>query len=91
MNKKLIYGLCAASFLMTACDYNEDNFPGFDQEPLTDVVYYEGEFTGKYPTEGYFSLVQGDEESGKATIEKALKCLRIPIRIVIRDHRQRLR
>jgi len=57
MNKKLIYGLCAASFLMTACDYNEDNFPGFDQEPLTDVVYYEGEFTGKYPTEGYFSLV----------------------------------
>ena len=37
MNKKLIYGLCAASFLMTACDYNEDNFPGFDQEPLTDV------------------------------------------------------
>lgn len=57
---------------MTACDYNEDNFPGFDQEPLTDVVYYEGEFTGKYPTEGYFSLVQGDEESGKATIEKAL-------------------
>lgn len=39
---------------------------------LTDVVYYEGEFTGKYPTEGYFSLVQGDEESGKATIEKAL-------------------
>ena len=50
MNKKLIYGLCAASFLMTACDYNEDNFPGFDQEPLTDVVYYEGEFTGKYPT-----------------------------------------
>lgn len=34
MNKKLIYGLCAASFLMTACDYNEDNFPGFDQENL---------------------------------------------------------
>lgn len=71
MNKKLIYGLCAASFLMTACDYNEDNFPGFDQEPLTDVVYYEGEFPGS-TTEGYFSLVQGDEESGKATIEKAL-------------------
>ena len=27
MNKKLIYGLCAASFLMTACDYNELKFP----------------------------------------------------------------
>ena len=39
---------------------------------IQEVVYYEGEFTGKYPTEGYFSLVQGDEESGKATIEKAL-------------------
>ena len=72
MNKKLIYSLCAASFLMTACDYNEDNFPGFDQEPLTDVIYYEGDFTGKYPAEGYFSLVQGDEEAGKATIEEAL-------------------
>ena len=72
MNKKYIYSLCAASFLMTACDYNEDNFPGFDQEPITDVVYYEGDFTGKYPTEGYFSLVQGDEHAGKATIEEAL-------------------
>ena len=72
MNKKYIYSLCAASFLMTACDYNEDNFPGFDQEPITDVVYYEGDFTGKYPTEGYFSLVQGDEDAGKATIEEAL-------------------
>ena len=72
MNKKLIYSLCAASFLMTACDYNEDNFPGFDQEPLADDIYYEGDFTGKYPAEGYFSLVQGDEEAGKATIEEAL-------------------
>lgn len=72
MNKKFIYSLCAASFLMTACDYNEDNFPGFDQEPITDVVYYEGDFTGKYPTEGYFTLVQGDEDAGKAEIEEAL-------------------
>lgn len=72
MNKKYIYTLCAAAFVMTSCDYNEDNFPGFDQNPATDVVYYEGDFTGKYPTEGYFSLVQGDEDAGKATIEKAL-------------------
>lgn len=72
MNKKSVYSLCAAAFLMTACDYNEDNFPGFDQEPHTDVVYYEGDFTGKYPAEGYFSLVQGDEDAGKATIEEAL-------------------
>ncbi len=72
MNKKLIYSLCAASLLMTACDYNEDNFPGFDQNPITNVVYYEGDFTGKYPTEGYFSVVQGNEDAGKAEIEKAL-------------------
>lgn len=72
MNKKYIYTLCAAAFVMTSCDYNEDNFPGFDEVPLTDVVHYEGDFTGKYPTEGYFSIVQGDEDAGKATIEKAL-------------------
>lgn len=59
MNKKLIYGLCAASFLMTACDYNEDNFPGFDQEPLTDVVYYEGEFTGEVPYRRLFQPCAG--------------------------------
>lgn len=72
MNKKSVYSLCAAAFLMTACDYNEDNFPGFDQEPHTDVVYYEGDFTGKYPVEGYFTLVQGNENAGKETIEEAL-------------------
>lgn len=31
MNKKFIYSLCAATFLMTGCDYNEDNFPGYDE------------------------------------------------------------
>ena len=73
MNKKLIYSLCAAAFLATSCDYNEDNFPGFDNNPVTDVIHYEGEYTGKYPAEGYFSLTQGNEEAGKATIEEALK------------------
>ena len=38
MNKKLIYSLCAATLLVTSCDYNEDNFPGFDNNPVTDVV-----------------------------------------------------
>ena len=75
MNKKLIYSLCAATLLVTSCDYNEDNFPGFDNNPVTDVVYYEGEYTGKYPAEGYFSLTQGDEETGKAVIETALVSL----------------
>ena len=73
MNKKFIYSLCAAAFLVTSCDYNEDNFPGFDNNPVTDVIHYEGEYTGKYPAEGYFSLTQGNEEAGKAAIETALK------------------
>lgn len=72
MNKKLIYSLCAVALLATSCDYNEDNFPGFDDNPVSNVIYHEGEFTGKYPSEGYFSLTQGDEVAGKAVIEKAL-------------------
>lgn len=31
MKKKLIYSLCAVAFLMTGCDYNEDNFPGYEE------------------------------------------------------------
>ncbi len=31
MNKKFIYSLCAATFLMMGCDYNEDNFPGYEE------------------------------------------------------------
>lgn len=57
MNKKIILGLFATALLWAGCDYNEDNFPGFDDNPLTDVIHYEGDFTGKYPSEGYFSLV----------------------------------
>ncbi len=75
MNKKIIYSLCMAALFITGCDYNEDNFPGFDDTPVTDVIYYEGEFTGKYPTEGYFSVVQGDEETGKTAIETALSTM----------------
>lgn len=64
--------MCASLLLLASCDYNEDNFPGFDDDPITDVIYYEGEFTGKYPAEGYFNLIQGNEEVGKAAIESAL-------------------
>ena len=85
MNKKLIYSLCAATLLVTSCDYNEDNFPGFDNNPVTDVVYYEGEYTGKYPAEGYFSLTQGDEETGRLLLKPLWSvCWKLPIRIAIR-------
>lgn len=75
MKKNILFSMCASLLLLASCDYNEDNFPGFDDNPITDVIYYEGEFTGKYPTEGYFSVTQGDEETGKAEIEKALSSM----------------
>ena len=45
----------ATVLLLAGCDYNEDNFPGFDDNPVKEVVVYEGDYTGKYPTEGYFT------------------------------------
>lgn len=55
MNKKVIFSLLAMMLLWASCDYNEDNFPGFDDNPVTDVVQFDGEFTGDYPSEGYFT------------------------------------
>lgn len=72
MNKKYLFSMIVSLLVLASCDYNEDNFEGFDNNPVTDVIYYEGEFTGKYPTEGYFSITQGKEEEGKKTIETAL-------------------
>lgn len=72
MNKKYLYSALASLFLLVSCDYNEDNFDGFDDNPVTDVIYYEGGFTGKYPDGGYFSLMQGNEAEGKKEIESAL-------------------
>lgn len=76
MNKKLTYGLCAATFFLAGCDYNEEHFPGFDEETnVTQVVNYEGDFTGSYPIEGYFTLRQTNESAeneDRATIESAL-------------------
>ena len=76
MNKKLTYSLCAAAFLLTGCDYNEDNFPGYmDEAQAEQIAYYEGDFVGSYPIEGYFTLNKGNEAAeaeDRATIEAAL-------------------
>ena len=76
MNKKLTYSLCAAAFLLAGCDYNEDNFPGYmDEAQAEQVAYYEGEFTGTYPAEGYFPLNVSNEAAeaeDRAAIESAL-------------------
>ena len=57
--KHLLYSLFATAALTVAgCDYNEDNFPGFDDNPLEEIAQYEGEFTGKYPEKGYVTVVK---------------------------------
>ena len=40
MKKHILLGTALASlFALGACDYNEDNFPGFDEkETITDVL-----------------------------------------------------
>ena len=54
MNKNIIFSLFAMLLLLAGCDYNEEHFPGFDDVTRTDVVHFEGEFTGSYPSDGYF-------------------------------------
>ena len=73
MNKKLTYSLCAAAFLLAGCDYNEDNFPGFDEDRISqDVVNYEGAFTGEYPSEGYFTVNPADGDAKYDKINQAI-------------------
>lgn len=55
MNKKMIFSLFALMLLLAGCDYNDKYFDGYDDNPIADIIQYEGEFTGKYPAEGYFS------------------------------------
>lgn len=64
MNRRFIYSLCAASFLLAGCDYNEENFPGYDEEyyptNVANIVYtltdadYEA-IGGDVATNKYFS------------------------------------
>ncbi|MFS2832499.1 hypothetical protein [Bacteroides uniformis] len=68
MNKNFIFSLFATMLLLAGCDYNEDNFPGFDDNPVEDVVMYEGDYTGKYPTDGYFT----NKEEVQTAVSKML-------------------
>ena len=64
MNRRFIYSLCAASLLLAGCDYNEENFPGYDEEyyptNVANIVYtltdadYEA-IGGDVATNKYFS------------------------------------
>lgn len=55
MKKINIFTFLLALLVFAGCDYNDDNFPGYDSATITDVVQYEGAFAGSYPDEGYFT------------------------------------
>lgn len=55
MKKHILAYLLVATALLTGCDYNDKYFDGYDDNPITDVAQYEGDFIGTYPSEGYFS------------------------------------
>lgn len=55
MNKNFIFSILATMLLLVGCDYNDKYFDGYDDDLVTDVAQFEGDFTGKYPAEGYFA------------------------------------
>ncbi|MDR1004356.1 MAG: hypothetical protein LBL97_05045 [Prevotellaceae bacterium] len=56
MNKKITLGLLSALlFLAVGCDYNDKYFDGYDDYTVTDVVQFEGDYTGNYPAQGFFA------------------------------------
>jgi hypothetical protein len=55
MNKSKIFSLLVALLLLAGCDYNDKYFDGYDDITVTDIVKYEGTYTGDYPTDGYFT------------------------------------
>ncbi|TWJ16474.1 hypothetical protein JN06_01228 [Bacteroides zoogleoformans] len=67
MKKYFWASMFAAIAVLMGCDYNKDNFEGYDDIKITDVAQYEGEFTGNYPGEGYFT--------DKAALQKALNAM----------------
>ena len=68
MNKKMIFSLFAMLLLLVGCDYNDKYFDGYDDNPVTETVRYEGDFTGKYPSEGYFA----DKDALQAAVSSML-------------------
>ncbi|MDD3210528.1 hypothetical protein [Bacteroides graminisolvens] len=69
MNKSKIFSLLIAVLLLAGCDYNDKYFDGYDDAVVSDIAKYEGEFTGKYPTIGYFT----DNAAAETAINTMLK------------------
>ena len=68
MKKNILFTLFASLLFFTGCDYNEDNFEDFDDNPIENFTQYEGEFTGDYPSDGYFL----NTDEGKLALASAM-------------------
>ncbi|MCD8081921.1 MAG: hypothetical protein LUF04_16460, partial [Bacteroides sp.] len=69
MNKNILASLLIALLVLSGCDYNDKYFKELDDIEITDVVHYDGLFTGEYPDEGYFT----DRESLEKAVVDMLK------------------
>jgi len=55
MKKINIFTFIMALIVLVGCDYNDDNFSGYDSAKITDTPNYIGVFAGAYPEDGYFT------------------------------------
>lgn len=69
MNINKILSIGCALLIMVGCDYNDKYFEGYDDITIPAVANFEGDFTGKYPTEGYFT----DRAALEAAVNTMLK------------------
>lgn len=69
MKKISIFSIIALIASLISCDYNDDNFPGYDNAKLTDVGQYDGVFDRSYPDGGYFT----DKTEVESAINTMLK------------------
>ena len=68
MKKNILFTLLASLLFFTGCDYNEDNFEGFDDNPIENLTQWEGDFTGDYPSDGYFLT----DDAGRLALQSAV-------------------
>lgn len=69
MKKINIFSLIAVILFMAGCDYNDEHFPGYDNNPIKDIAQYEGNYTGDYPADGYFT----DKETLETAVDEMIK------------------
>lgn len=68
MKKNILYTIMVSALLFAGCDYNEDNFEGFDDTPISNLTKFEGDYTGDYPAAGYFTT----KEEVQTSVNKML-------------------